>query len=492
MVVSFATSAPNTNIRFQNCRFLGASQNDLLFFGNHQTIVINQCYFTNSNFNTSPTSSNRNACVVFDESGNTTTHQDIWIANSIFEKDGLASISLDQSGNFTSFLINNVHILNNTFRLSTGAIICRGKSVWIENNVFDRCGLANITQYYTFITAGGLNRYQSITRANAGQTANAGNTMTPAKLAVHFAGNSLHQYHRRNIFLQCGAFQKAPAGDTDPTVVICDGNTSNFLHFDENVVDETGATVAPPASPLIRFGNSPGQAINGSINRNYLIFDPGFNAQAGMILVNDPSIETLDNHVLNGGTTFGVIDQSGSVNEPTVTVTDGATPNFDATLGTQFMWTLGANRATGVVVRRHPGKRITHVIKQDGTGGRTLSWDSTFTNEWSNAGNAPNAVATITHEFDEAASVWRQVAYTPYRIGTGAMQGRATLVGGTVTVSTTEVHTGDNILLTNVTVGGTVGVLSVGTITDLTSFVINSSSGTDTSTVYWRISRSAN
>jgi hypothetical protein len=70
---------------------------------------------------------------------------------------------------------------------------------------------------------------------------------------------------------------------------------------------------------------------------------------------------------------------------------------------------------------------------------------------------------------------------------TGALSGTAVLVAGTVTVSTAEIQAGDNVILTNVGTGGTVGTLSRGTITAGTSFVINSSSGTDTSTVYWEI-----
>ena len=72
-------------------------------------------------------------------------------------------------------------------------------------------------------------------------------------------------------------------------------------------------------------------------------------------------------------------------------------------------------------------------------------------------------------------------------ISGGAMSGTATLVGGTVTVTTAAVAAGSKILLSRQATGGTAGHLSVGTITAGTSFVINSSSGTDTSTVYWRI-----
>lgn len=71
--------------------------------------------------------------------------------------------------------------------------------------------------------------------------------------------------------------------------------------------------------------------------------------------------------------------------------------------------------------------------------------------------------------------------------GANAVAGRATLVAGTVTVSTTAVEAASIIQLTRCVTGGTVGHLSVGTVTADTSFVINSSSGTETSTICWQI-----
>lgn len=69
----------------------------------------------------------------------------------------------------------------------------------------------------------------------------------------------------------------------------------------------------------------------------------------------------------------------------------------------------------------------------------------------------------------------------------GAIQGIATLVAGTVTVSTTEVQAGDRVLVNRYGTGGTIGHLAIGAITGGTSFVINSSSAGDTSTVLWEI-----
>jgi hypothetical protein len=63
----------------------------------------------------------------------------------------------------------------------------------------------------------------------------------------------------------------------------------------------------------------------------------------------------------------------------------------------------------------------------------------------------------------------------------------AALTAGSITISTTTVTANSLIFLTHSSIGGTQGILSVGTITPGTSFVINSSSATDTGTVNWWI-----
>jgi hypothetical protein len=61
------------------------------------------------------------------------------------------------------------------------------------------------------------------------------------------------------------------------------------------------------------------------------------------------------------------------------------------------------------------------------------------------------------------------------------------MTAGSITISTTAVTANSLIFLTHATLGGTQGILSVGTITAGTSFVINSSSASDTGTVNWLI-----
>jgi hypothetical protein len=71
--------------------------------------------------------------------------------------------------------------------------------------------------------------------------------------------------------------------------------------------------------------------------------------------------------------------------------------------------------------------------------------------------------------------------------GTNQAMGVATLVAGAVTVSTNKVTANSRIFLTAQNNSGTAGHLYIGTKTAGTSFVINSTSGTDTRQVAWVI-----
>jgi parallel beta-helix repeat protein len=70
-----------------------------------------------------------------------------------------------------------------------------------------------------------------------------------------------------------------------------------------------------------------------------------------------------------------------------------------------------------------------------------------------------------------------------------ALSGTVTLVAGTATVSTTALATEDKIILTQKTPGGTTGAVYVSSRTNGTSFVVTSTSATDTSTYTWELVR---
>lgn len=143
------------------------------------------------------------------------------------------------------------------------------------------------------------------------------------------------------------------------------------------------------------------------------------------------------------------------------------TVDFSLASGGNGIYVTGTS--TGVIVRRNKvnsgSNSNTLVVAAGATG--TVVRDNVLNKVLSDSG-------TATQRSGNAMSA-------------GALTGKAVLVAGTVTVSTVEVLTGDTILLTHVLVGGTIGIPSVGTIVNATSFVINSSNAADTGTVYWEI-----
>jgi hypothetical protein len=72
------------------------------------------------------------------------------------------------------------------------------------------------------------------------------------------------------------------------------------------------------------------------------------------------------------------------------TLTDGATINWDVANGSVATVTLGGNRAIAAPTNLKIGSYILHII-QDGTGGRTVTWNSVF--KWP-AGVAPVLTTT--------------------------------------------------------------------------------------------------
>ncbi len=106
-----------------------------------------------------------------------------------------------------------------------------------------------------------------------------------------------------------------------------------------------------------------------------------------------------------------------------------------------------------------------------------------------NLANATAKILSVQNNSVEKFAIDRAGKFVFPASGAADVQGTTTLVGGTKTVTTTSVKTGDKIICSRNTTGGTAGHLNapVASIIDGTSFVINSSSGTDTSTVNWWI-----
>jgi len=127
----------------------------------------------------------------------------------------------------------------------------------------------------------------------------------------------------------------------------------------------------------------------------------------------------------------------------------------------------------------------------DGTGNLFLYPSQTTGSIIIGGTSSTNTITLNSPNINTIGNVSLQAAGNKLNVATGsnASIGQATLSGGTVTVSTTAVTALSLIFLTNALPSGTAGVLSVGTITAGTSFVINSSTGAlDNSLVnYWII-----
>jgi hypothetical protein len=112
----------------------------------------------------------------------------------------------------------------------------------------------------------------------------------------------------------------------------------------------------------------------------------------------------------NTGLFHPVVVHTWAVNK--FSLVDAATIAVDASLGNICSVTLGGNRTMGLPTNASTGQRMTFIITQDGTGGRTLAWNANFKQAWSDTGNTASKVSMISFVYD---SFWYQDgAQTPY------------------------------------------------------------------------------
>lgn len=213
----------------------------------------------------------------------------------------------------------------------------------------------------------------------------------------------------------------------------------------------------------------------------------------------------LDNELVRfDGTTGSLIQRS-----PNVFVTDSGTVGIGtSTLGTDaYLTVYGANQVSRFqstfshsIIENKNTAGIWQFLTL-GTSGKFWLYDSQNSRLAMEINTSPvaNAVmingtgvgvgATCTaYKFEVSSGDAAVVtAGKTFRVkeGTNACMGTATLVAGTVTVSTTAVTANSRIFLTIQSNGGTVGAVYVSARSAGTSFTITSTSGSDTSTVAW-------
>jgi hypothetical protein len=114
------------------------------------------------------------------------------------------------------------------------------------------------------------------------------------------------------------------------------------------------------------------------------------------------------------------------------TLTDAATIATDASLGEICVVTLGGNRTLGTPTNPMGGQRLVYLVKQDGTGNRTLAYSAAFTFGSSTTPVVnPTASATTLLEFvyDAAQAKWVLVS------SSAPNNDLSSIVSGTVTVA---------------------------------------------------------
>ena len=188
----------------------------------------------------------------------------------------------------------------------------------------------------------------------------------------------------------------------------------------------------------------------------------------------------------------GIDDTGAGVNSPDYGLSVSGSTYVALSAGFLHAEVNGWNDGGGnTILRRGPniGERT----------GSTAAPVDAFAEPWGTAGNASisgytvldagqsNGVWNIFDGSDSALNLGSAGGGISIAEGANARMGRATLVGGTVTVANTSVTATSEIFLTCQTPGGTPGFLHVSARTAATSFTILSSSGADTSVVGWVI-----
>lgn len=168
-----------------------------------------------------------------------------------------------------------------------------------------------------------------------------------------------------------------------------------------------------------------------------------------------------------------------------------ATPTRSAALATTIPGPLTVNQGAIILVR---GSSTNGAFQAQQAGDSQLRYNVNANGD--TAWGSGSAAADVT--LARGAANRLDLTGADYRIatagrglrvaeGTNAKMGTAVLVGGTKVVATTAVTATSRIYITSNADGGTPGWLRVSTRTPGTSFTIQSSSGSDTSTVAWMI-----
>jgi len=193
----------------------------------------------------------------------------------------------------------------------------------------------------------------------------------------------------------------APA--TSATLSLFEGSTLATSGAYSTTLTATGTTtVTLPTSGTI-YGTA-----SSSITSLQLKTSLSDETGSGSVVFADTA--TLSSTTINTGLTVnGPAALNKQVYSPFVALTDGATISVDASVGNMFRVTLGGNRTVGAPTNSQDGQTINFHISQDGTGNRTLAWNSAY--KWPSGvaptlSTAANALDVVSCTYNSTLSYW--------------------------------------------------------------------------------------
>lgn len=218
-----------------------------------------------------------------------------------------------------------------------------------------------------------------------------------------------------NLFIGCKYEQNADTYITLQSTASgtrCDGNTFVGGYYNGNPPTPTVLFVDLQASSGTSFiGGFFNPASNGGINIAAGGTNTSFEYCALNCTVTDASVST---------SYWNPINVRFARTRVLVGLTDQASIVVDPSLGEVFKVTLAGNRTIGAATNiQRQGQRVTFLIYQDGTGGRTLAWTNTgnesWIQAWSDTGNTAGKRSTISFIYDLSTRRWIQEgAQGPY------------------------------------------------------------------------------
>ena len=172
------------------------------------------------------------------------------------------------------------------------------------------------------------------------------------------------------------------------------GNTVNWL---DSTVSITGLSTTATGTVLTLTDSSinstqdirlpTAKAIADDSGNEYLKFAKTASAVNEITITNSATGNSPDLSVTGGDTNIGLsittkgtglIKFNDSAYFPEATLTDGATITWDASVAQVAKVTLGGNRTLSAPTNGATGQFISLLVIQDGTGSRTLTWNSAY------------------------------------------------------------------------------------------------------------------